>query len=210
MTTKPPEAIAARDIRPLRKALFIAVIVVVMAIAAVAGSAWPPDSLIRVAIKIFGIALIFICIVGRTWSRLYVGWHKTRHLISAGPYSVCRNPLYSFSILGAAGAGAQSGSLAVALLVAVPVWYVLHKVALLEEATLARLHGETFQSYLRDVPEFLPRFSLWRDAEMVEVRPGDIVKTLLESCLLLLAVPAFALVEFYQGTGLLPIYYRLF
>src|SRR5450759_2452543 len=118
--------LASKDIRPMRRALLFGVAVIGMGIAAVSSSAWPADTFVRPAINAIGIALIIVCIIGRSWSRLYVGWHKTRHLVSAGPYSVCRNPLYSFSILGAAGAAAQSGSMAPAPIAAIAVWYVLY------------------------------------------------------------------------------------
>ena len=61
-------------------------------------------------IEWFGIFAILLCIFGRTWTSLYIGGRKNRALLTKGPYSVVRNPLYVFSILGAAGAGAQLGS----------------------------------------------------------------------------------------------------
>ena len=52
-----------------------------------------------------GLALIVICILGRTWCTLYIGGRKKRELINKGPYSVVRNPLYFFTTIGAAGIG---------------------------------------------------------------------------------------------------------
>jgi protein-S-isoprenylcysteine O-methyltransferase Ste14 len=210
MSIRPQTFFASKDIRPLRRALLFGVTVIGMGIAAVAASAWPTDTLVRPAIKAIGIALIVVCIVGRSWSRLYVGWYKTRRLVRAGPYSICRNPLYSFSILGSAGAAVQSGSIGAALIVAIAVWYVLYLVTLREEETLAALHGKNYQAYMRDVPQFLPRLSLWQDVEMVEARPLDTVKTFLEGCLFLLASPAFALIEYSQNNGMLPVLFRIF
>jgi protein-S-isoprenylcysteine O-methyltransferase Ste14 len=41
---------------------------------------------------------------------------KIEELVTVGPYSVMRNPLYFFFILGGIGVGAQSGSVVVALI----------------------------------------------------------------------------------------------
>ena len=41
---------------------------------------------------------------------LYVGGRKNAELVTTGPYSMMRNPLYFFSLLGVAGVGAQTGS----------------------------------------------------------------------------------------------------
>src|SRR5262245_14008421 len=63
-----------------------------------------------------GLVLILLGILGRTWCTLYIGGLKKRELVTAGPYSLVRNPLYVFSALGAAGIGAQTGSALLAVL----------------------------------------------------------------------------------------------
>ena len=42
--------------------------------------------------------MILICILGRTWATLYIGGQKQRELVTKGPYSVVRNPLYLFTL----------------------------------------------------------------------------------------------------------------
>ena len=52
-----------------------------------------------------GCTLVGIATVGRLWCALYIAGYKTDKLITSGPYSMCRNPLYFFSLLGGIGVG---------------------------------------------------------------------------------------------------------
>jgi protein-S-isoprenylcysteine O-methyltransferase Ste14 len=36
----------------------------------------------------------------RLWCSLYISGYKNSQLITSGPYSLCRNPLYFFSFVG--------------------------------------------------------------------------------------------------------------
>lgn len=63
----------------------------------------------RAVIERTGGLLILLCIAGRTWCSLYIGGHKERQLIVSGPYSITRNPLHAFSILGTVGIFAVFG-----------------------------------------------------------------------------------------------------
>ena len=118
-----------------------------------------------------GAGLIFVCISGRTWCSLYIGGRKTHELVTTGPYSVSRNPLYVFSIIGAIGIGAQFGAVSVAVLAGVCAWLVHILVVRQEERLLLAEHGEAYAKYLAEVPRFFPRFSLWKNVDVLEVRP---------------------------------------
>ena len=61
------------------------------------GSAVKAAQHVQALLETGGVILILVCIVGRTWCTLYIGGNKKRELITAGPYSVVRNPLYVFT-----------------------------------------------------------------------------------------------------------------
>ena len=97
----------------------------------------------------------------RTWAAGHI--RKREVLAVTGPYAHTRNPLYFGSFLMACGALVMGRNLWLAaafLLVAVPVYRGL---IVKEEILLARIFGEAFSAYTREVPRFFPRLS---------VRPG--------------------------------------
>ncbi|RWE30056.1 isoprenylcysteine carboxylmethyltransferase family protein, partial [Mesorhizobium sp.] len=91
--------------------LVLAVLVAVLFAALLFGqSTFPPDTWVHESIEMFGVLLIFLGVVGRLWATLYIGGRKSSEVVTGGPYSVTRNPLYVFSTVAAAGVGAQIGS----------------------------------------------------------------------------------------------------
>ena len=50
-----------------------------------------------------GIFLAAIGAIGRLWCSVYISGYKTNRLITSGPYAMCRNPLYFFSLIGVVG-----------------------------------------------------------------------------------------------------------
>jgi protein-S-isoprenylcysteine O-methyltransferase Ste14 len=156
-----------------------------------------------------GVVLIVTCILGRTWCTLYIGGRKIDHFVTEGPYSVSRNPLYFFSILGAAGAGAQLGSTVAAVVFGVLAWLVFYVVVLQEERLMASYYGAAFANYLATVPRFLPNPWHWRDASTVTVAPSKILRTFADAMFFLLAVPVAEAFEQLQNAGVLPILARL-
>jgi protein-S-isoprenylcysteine O-methyltransferase Ste14 len=178
-------------------------------LALVSHSLWPSGSAVHETVELAGLAFIVACILGRSWSTLYIGGRKKHVLITAGPYSLCRNPLYVFSVLGATGIGFTSGSLVLGLLIGGAIFLVFDRVVRREEIYLAEHHGEPFAAYCRRTPRWLPRFSAWQDAEVVEARPHLVVVTFREACLLLLAFPALEGIEWLQSAGVLPVLVHL-
>lgn len=156
-----------------------------------------------------GFLLILLCIVGRTWCTLYIGGYKKRELITKGPYSIVRNPLYVFTIIGAVGVGLLAGSIATALLFGALALAIFAFVTVREEAFLAGAFGGAFAAYAASVPRFWPRFSAWQDADELLVKPRLVLRTFVEASLFLLAVPLIDLKDVAQQLGLLPVLLRL-
>ena len=182
----------------------------IAALALVALVGTPPQwSVVHETTEAVGLALILICIAGRCWCTLYIGGRKGAELVDVGPYSLCRNPLYFFSFLGAAGVGAQTGSLIVTLLFSVAVWVVFRIVVSREEGFLKGALGEPDAHYLATTPRFLPLPWVWRGKDVLEVRPSRVALTFFDGLAFLLAIPLAEGLEILQNHKILPVLLRL-
>lgn len=162
------------------------------------------------AIRSLGIVLIAFGIVGRMWSTLYIGGRKSNEVVTDGPYSVMRNPLYFFSSIAALGVGAQTGSIIMALLVGLLCVLAFLIVIKREEAFLSQAFGQSYADYIARVPRFFPRFSLFRDPETVTVLTKLVYRTLADGLVFYVAVPLLLLVDYAQTAGWLPVFLRLY
>ncbi|MDM9625259.1 isoprenylcysteine carboxylmethyltransferase family protein [Rhizobium sp. S152] len=164
---------------------------------------------IRTILEAMGTLAIFVAIVGRCWSLFYIGGRKNSELVDFGPYSICRNPLYFFSLIGIAGIGAQTGSL-VCMAVFVVATYLAFDTAMRgEEAYLGSRYGEAFDDYKRSVPRLLPDPSLWRECEDIPLRSVRAVGSLRDGIVFLGAWLAIEVVRLAQASGLLPVFWTL-
>ena len=191
-----------------RKAVLLAAILVIFGVFALTRSrTFGPD--IHEVFEWGGVGLIVACIVGRCWCSLYIGGRKISELVRTGPYSLCRNPLYTFSFLGAAGAMAQSGSIVLTLAGTAICWAVFRTVVGKEEQLLLSIYGADYADYLATTPRFLPDFRLWRDSEVLQVRPRLIAMTLVDGMVFLLVIPLAELLEYLQTIGVIPVLLNL-
>jgi len=180
-------------------------LIVYLAVVLFSQSRWSPDTSVHEALEITGIALIIIAILSRTWSSLYIGGRKNEQLVRTGPYSLVRNPLYTFSFIGGMGIGFQLGSVLFGLATLAGLMAVFWPVIMKEENHLGQLFGRTYVNYRKEVPRFWPRLThlraRWRGVESLEVRPALVVRTFLEASLFILAVPIIELIEVAQVEG---------
>jgi len=160
-------------------------------------------------IEMFGVLLIFLGIVGRLWATLYIGGRKSSEVVTGGPYSITRNPLYVFSTVAAAGVGAQIGSFSGIILFAVLCAGAFHIVILREEKFLKEALGAPYQAYLNKVPRFFPKLSLYREGDTGSFKPRLLLTTLLDGLVFLVALPAFELIDGAQQSGMLPVWFTL-
>jgi protein-S-isoprenylcysteine O-methyltransferase Ste14 len=117
-----------------------------------------PGSIVPEVMMLIGLIMATMAMAGRMWCSLFIAGRKNAVLVTQGPYALCRNPLYLFSIIGALGVGLASGMFTVAL--AVGLVFALYYPAVIrsEETYLHQRHGESFTVYVRTVPCFWPRW----------------------------------------------------
>jgi len=203
------EKLSISTIQLIRKAVLLAVIVAGIFLMVFTESRWPDGNFWHEGIELAGIFFLTVCVVGRTWCSLYIGGLKNRSLIDAGPYSITRNPLYVFSVIGAVGVGAQLGSAVIALVAGVLVWAVFYILIFSEERHLRGQFGVSYEEYLTRVPRFLPNFKLWRDAETLTIRPGIVRATFIDACLFLLSIPIAEGFDYLHEAGVLPVLFHV-
>jgi len=196
-------------VQKVRKAGVLAALVALTGLTLVSQSMTGLDSHLHEGVEAVGLAAIVFAIVGRAWCSLYIGGRKKAEIVSRGPYSMTRNPLYVFSFFGAFGVGAQSGSLTIAVLFMLASYGVFFLTVRREEAWLGATFGADYAAYVARTPRFLPRLSLWRDEAELSVRPSFFLTTIRDGLVFLLAVPLFESVERLQDLGWLSALVRL-
>lgn len=196
--------------RVLRKQIMLVCIALLIGIMAIGASAAETGEMLHEMIEWVGILLIFICVFGRTACTLYIGGRKATALTEIGPYSVTRNPLYVFSVIGAIGVGAQFGSVMLAIAAGALAWLIMHVFLVRkEEAALLERFGKPYAEYCRRVPRYWPDFSLWHEPASIVVSVPRVARTFLDASLFLLAVPLAECFEQLQRLGLIPVLFHL-
>ncbi|AKI01232.1 putative protein-S-isoprenylcysteine methyltransferase [Hoeflea sp. IMCC20628] len=165
---------------------------------------WSEALVVHEAMEISGLALILVCIFGRLWSILYVGSRKNSELVTSGPYSVTRNPLYLFSTIGIFGVGLVFGSLAVAIMFGFLSYLVFTLTAQKEAAFLRSTFGAGYLAYEATTPQFWPDLRLYHQPDEVTFSPQALKRTFFDALYFLAMFPAIEGIEYLQTAGYLP------
>ena len=129
---------ASREFRKARRA--IALSIVAVAFWSVAASSWSNDLDASIAMTI-GVLLVAIGGAGRIWVSSYQAGHKTLELITVGPYSLCRHPMYFCNLLGGMGVAIASDTFALPMLFVIVFFLHYRRVIAREETLLRSVHG---------------------------------------------------------------------
>lgn len=147
-----------------------------------------------------GVMLVIACVLGRCWAMLYIGGNKNGTLMTTGPYSLCRNPLYVFSVLGVAGCGLMIQSLIYTVLLTSVAFAILFQTARNEEGYLAGKFPEDYAAYRRRTPRFVPvNFRTFQTASSVQVDVSSLGRCFKDATFFILTIPALELVEWLHA-----------
>jgi len=172
-------------------------------------SRWEEGYLLSDIFFLAGIILVGVATVGRLWCSLYICGHKTKNLITVGPYSVCRNPLYFFSFLGGIGIGFASETLTVTLIILSAFLFYYPFVIRAEEKKLRRIHGSDFDRYMRKTPRFFPSLAGLCEPEEYTVKPRLFKRRAFDALWFVWMAGILELVEGLHEYNVIPLLFRL-
>jgi len=174
-------------------------------------SVWEEKSpMLDESLYTLGLVLASIGAVGRLWCSLYIAGRKTTGLIAEGPYSLCRHPLYFFSLLGVVGVGfgCERFSIAIILVLAFAAyypWVIRH-----EERKMRARHGAAYDAYARSVPCFIPRLHGWHEPDEYVTSPAVFRRHIASALWFIWLVGLAELIEELHQHGTLPVLWMLY
>lgn len=128
-----------------------------------------------------GLLLMAGAALGRMWTSAFIAGHKDERLVTVGPYSLCRHPLYALSLLGGLGVGLASRSVVI-LFITLTLLALLHRHAIrLEEQMLRGRYGDEFRRYCDEVPSLIPRTLTTRAPDELQLKVSLYRKAFLDA-----------------------------
>jgi len=170
---------------------------------------WPPDSAPDLACEWGGYILMLTGLAIRIWSTMYIGQRKSKELITDGPFSMCRNPLYVGTLLIVVGISLSLVNY-VLLLAVLLITLPLHLLVVLsEEEHLESIFGSQYVEYKKQVPRFWFRISRFRTPEYITVSPRSIYRVTGESVMVLMIPVIEDIIELLHESGVLPVLWHI-
>jgi protein-S-isoprenylcysteine O-methyltransferase Ste14 len=188
--------------------VFAGLLIILMVIS---GNKW--ETLSPMVSAIFFLAGCFLAgtaSLGRLWCSLYIAGYKTTHLVVEGPYSISRNPLYFFSMLGGLGVGLATETLTIPILIlATFTWYYPYVMRHEEDKLRERL-GQPYETYYRTVPRFWPKWSLLTEPEDYIVAPKIFRKHIFSALWFIWMIGILEMIEELRELNILPTYFSIY
>lgn len=149
-------------------------------------------------LDILGVTLVGICAIGRVYCTAFLGGHKNKNLVTYGPFSVVRNPLYVFSLIGVLGISLMSNH--IVLIVGLPLAFYLMYVELVkrEEGFLREAFGAEYVRYCATTSRFMPQFSNYAAPDEVVSSPKQMWHGARDACVWFVPYMLFEGVEYIR------------
>ena len=151
-----------------------------------------------------GLALAAIGAAGRIWCSFFISGRKDGQLVTEGPYSISRNPLYVFSCIGLVGVGLTTETLTYPLLFLVIFGVYYPGIMSREERRLEEMFGEAYRHYRQRVPRFWPQPRLYHEPASWSGNPRLFRRHILSDIWFVWIAAIIELVEGFRNVGWLP------
>jgi protein-S-isoprenylcysteine O-methyltransferase Ste14 len=193
----------------IRLVLSRCLVVGAIAFACLGATRWHTHSPVSLALESTSVGFLLAGAIGRIWCSVHIAGRKNALVVAQGPYSVCRNPLYFFSMFAFMGAGLAFESFT-AFAIFAAVFFATHWPTILsEERFLRESFGADYDAYCARVPRFLPKPSLYQAPPTLTVDTHVFTKSLRESGLIPLAFVGGQAVVLAHEAGVLPSFFTM-
>ena len=150
---------------------------------------------------LLGAVLVGLGAIGRLWCSLYINGYKNAAVIDQGPYSMSRNPLYFFSLLGASGIGFATETWTLGIVITAGFLLMYPYVIRHEEEFLAASFGEAYRTYCAKTPRFFPDPRLLKEPESYTVDPKMFRRSIGDALWFIWGLGLLAVIHGLHATG---------
>ena len=188
--------------------LFIFLLILFISFSA---SGWEDQNrFVEIGLFMTGVFLLAIASLGRLWCSLYIAGRKTVSLVTEGPYSLCRNPLYFFSFLGCIGVGLATETFLIVFIMVLAFLVYYPFVIKKEEFRLEEIHGEVFSAYKKRTSAFFPRFADLKEPQEYLVNPVLFRDHIFSALWFVWVLGILEMVESLHEAGFLPVLFKIY
>lgn len=180
----------------------------ILALMIFGSSYWSRAPLFDQMLFFVGVLLAVLGFCGRLWCHSYIAGRKKRVLVTVGPYSLCRHPLYFFSLVGGIGLALCTETLSAAVLFVCAFALYYPHIIQTEERFLKVNFPDDYENYRKRAPLFFPRWSNFTDGQ-VTINSSDFRNEILGAGAFLCFVGVFELIESLHHASVLPTYFLI-
>lgn len=168
---------------------------------------WTEENMYHEVFELIGITLTSICAMGRIYSTAFLGGHKNETLITHGIYSVLRNPVYFFTLLGITGVAFMSNHISV--MIGLPIFFFMMYSQLInrKQEFLLQKFGNEYRQYSQSTYALWPNFSNYTAPDVIDLNPRYLTKSILDAVWWLAALPIIELSEYLHTQHILPTFF---
>ncbi|MBN1943407.1 MAG: isoprenylcysteine carboxylmethyltransferase family protein [Phycisphaerae bacterium] len=168
---------------------------------------WSLESDLSYYVEFLGYFFLLAGLTVRIWSIFYIGGRKTKTLVTEGPYSLCRNPLYVGTIFLAVGVGLCFENILMFLVLLAVIVLVHIFTVRAEEKHLEEVFGEEFRKYKRRVRRYWPGFHNYHTPDVIPVSVRAIQRIAVDTLMVLLIPEMEDMLELAHLHGLPVLWY---
>lgn len=151
------------------------------------------------SIQYVGYMLIAFCAMGRLYTTMFIGGQKNDRVITSGPYSVVRHPLYFLSLCGMTGVALITGNVFVILIIPASFLLIYLKLIGREEEYLLTKFGSDYADYRLGTPRLIPRLSGYSAPESIVTRPAYVTNAFRDAVWWFAAFPVVESIPHVRG-----------